>query len=66
MKDDRYRFSDTTALGARVVAFMKACLFTKFGMVFMNIDRIVAVRRAGEDVVRVAEMDTLLLSLIHI
>ena len=64
MKDDRYRFSDTTALGARVVAFMKACLFTKFGMVFMNIDRIVAVRRAGEDVVRVAEMDTLLSSIV--
>ena len=46
-----YSFVDTTALGARVIALLKACLFTKFGMVFMNIDRIVAVRRAGEDVV---------------
>ena len=55
-----YSFVDTTALGARVIALLKACLFTKFGMVFMNIDRIVAVRRAGEDVVNVAEMETTL------
>lgn len=59
-----YSFTDTTTLGARVVAFMKACLFTKFGVLFMNIDRIIAVRRAGEDVMRVAEMDTMLSSIV--
>ena len=59
-----YSFVDTTTMGARVVAFLKACLFTKFGVVFMNIDRIVAVHNAGEDVVSVSEMDTFLSSIV--